>query len=388
MKTQAGSELRKFVAPEFIFGNGARWQVGKYALNMGCSKVLLVTDGQVSKAGWVADVINNLEENGIEAVVFSDITPNPKDYEVANGIELYNQCGCDSVIAVGGGSPMDCAKAIAILANNPGHILDYVGVDTIYEPCPPLICLPTTSGSAADVSQFAIITDTANKVKKAIISKAIVPDVSLIDPETTTTMPEYLTACTGMDALTHAVEAYVSNASSQITDLHALKAIELVGSNLRNTIDNPADTNLRELMSLASLEAGLAFSNASLGAVHAMAHSLGGYLDLPHGECNAMLLEHVINYNIEASSNKYASVARALGVDVAGKDGAELAGAVFDVVRRLRESVGIKNTLGGCGVDHSDVEVLARHASADPCLVTNPRRAGADDLKTIYKEAM
>ncbi len=192
---------------------------------------------------------------------------------------------------------MDCAKGIGIVSTNRKNILDIEGIDNVPIPGPPLICIPTTSGTSADVSQFAIINDTVEKRKIAIISKTVVPDVALIDPLTTLTMPAYLTACTGIDALVHAVEAYVSTANSPLLDLHALEAVRLVCTNLPQVLAAPTDLELRGKMTLASLQAGLAFSNASLGAVHAMAHSLGGLLDLPHGECNALLLDHVVNFN-------------------------------------------------------------------------------------------
>ena len=232
MGTGLVTELRKFVAPEFIFGVGARLQAGLYAKNLGATTVLVVSDPGVIAAGWTAEVIQCLHSEGLQAVLFSDVTPNPKDFEIMHGVDRYLEADCDAIVAIGGGSPIDCAKGIAVVVANGGHILDYVGVDTVSEPGPPLICIPTTAGTAADVSQFAIIVDTENRNKIAIITKAIVPDLSLIDPATTTTMDPFLSACTGVDALTHAIEAAVSNAHSPITDLHALKAIELIKENL------------------------------------------------------------------------------------------------------------------------------------------------------------
>jgi alcohol dehydrogenase class IV len=216
MGRQKAPELRKFLAPEFLFGIGARYQAGRYARNLGSSRVLLVSDPGVIAAGWTSQVRNSLEEEGLETVLFSGLTPNPKAQEVTRGVEIYRQADCDTIVAVGGGSPIDCAKGIAVVTANGGSILDYEGVDMISEPGPPLLCIPTTAGTAADLSQFAIITDQARRCKIAIISKAIVPDLSLIDPEMTTTMDPFLTACTGMDALTHAIEAAVSNAHSPL----------------------------------------------------------------------------------------------------------------------------------------------------------------------------
>lgn len=382
-------ELRKFVAPEFIFGVGARLQVGRYARNMGASTVLVVSDPGVISAGWTAEVIHCLEEEGLQTVLFSDVTPNPKDHEVMRGVARYHEADCDAIVAVGGGSPIDCAKGIAVVAVNGGHILDYIGVDTVAEPGPPLLCIPTTAGTAADVSQFAIIVDTHNRSKLAIITKAIVPDVSLIDPATTTTMDPFLTACTGMDALTHAIEATVSNAHSAITDLHALKAIELLSNNIERVTLDPLDMTAREEMTLGCLEAGLAFSNASLGAVHAMAHSLGGYFDLPHGECNAMLLPHVMEFNLPACDGQFRKIMKAMELDIKGqKTTRQMQQTILKEVDRLRQQVGVPGTLSDHGVHRTDIGELAGNALRDPCLVTNPRMANKRDLEVIYEESL
>ncbi len=386
MSDRLDLELRKFVAPELVFGPGARMQAAKYAANFGCRKILLVSDPGVLAAGWTQEMMQQLTEAGLDFVLFSELTQNPKDHEVMAGWEFFSANRCDSILAIGGGSVVDCAKGIGVVAGNGGNILDYIGVDTIAQPCPPLICVPTTAGAAADVSQFAIITDTRQRCKVAIISKAIVPDVSLIDPDVLRTLPPFLVACTGMDALTHAVEAYVSNAGSALTDLHALKAVELVGRYLLPAVANAGAASARQQMALACLEAGLAFSNASLGAVHAMAHSLGGYLDLPHGECNALLLEHVINFNFPAAKQRYEQLA--LTLDVPQSPGHSLQERLVDHVTELRERAGIGGTLSSRGVGHSELNELVAHAVVDPCLVTNPRSAKSEDIKTIYQEAL
>ena len=317
------------------------------------------------------------------------MTPNPKDFEVMQGVERYLEADCDAIVAIGGGSPIDCAKGIAVVVANGGHILDYIGVDTVSEPGPPLICIPTTAGTAADVSQFAIIVDTENRNKIAIITKAIVPDLSLIDPATTTTMDPFLTACTGIDALTHAIEAAVSNAHSPITDLHALKAIELIKENLEKVMFNPDDIPAREGMTLGCLEAGLAFSNASLGAVHAMAHSLGGFFDLPHGECNAILLPHVMEFNFPASDTQFRKIMNSLSLDgpkqMTSREAQKL---ILSEVNRLRQSIGIQETLSDRGVHRTDIKELVGNALRDPCLVTNPRSAKKRDIEVIYEEAL
>lgn len=376
-----GFELRKFVAPEFIFGTGARNLAGRYAANLGALKVLLVSDPGVINAGWTADVISSLKREGVACVVFSDVTPNPRDRQVMAGAEVYRREGCNAIVAVGGGSSIDCAKGIGIVSSNIRDILAFEGVDEVPVPCPPLICIPTTAGSSADLSQFAIINDTKRKVKIAIISKTVVPDLALLDPETTSSMDNYLTACTGMDALVHAVEAYVSNAYSPITDLHALEAVRLVSGNLEQVLKRPADMDLRYRLMLGSMHAGLAFSNASLGAVHAMAHSLGGLLDLAHGEANAILLSHVIDYNFDSAPERYRLIGQAMGV----ADGSRQ--SVAGAAARLKAAVGITASLSEKGLSRGDIPKLAQNALRDACMATNPRRLTQREIEEIYERA-
>jgi alcohol dehydrogenase len=388
MPASSTAELRKFLAPEFIFGIGARHQAGRVARNLGGTRALIVTDPGIRRAGWVKDVADSLAGAGLECELYDQVTPNPRDGEVMSGAARYADAACDVIVAVGGGSPMDCAKGIGIVTTGRRSILDFEGVDQVDAPMPPLVCVPTTGGTSADVSQFAIITDTERRTKIAVISKAVVPDVSLIDPETLTTMDPYLTACTAIDALVHAIEAFVSNGSSPITDLHALEAIRLVKSNIEPLMATPDDLGLRSRIMQGSLQAGLAFSNASLGANHAMAHSLGGWLDLPHGECNAVLLEHVVAFNHDAAPERFKVLAESFGIDVRGMTDAERRSAMFDEIRRLRRAVGIDRTLGQTGVDRTDVSDLARNAMLDPCMVTNPRRPGLRDIEVLYEEAL
>jgi alcohol dehydrogenase class IV len=381
-------ELRKFVAPEFIYGRGATSLVGRYAANFGAKRLLVVTDPGVIAAGLTKTVINQLEAEGLEFAIFSDINQNPRDSQVLEGEKFYAANGCDVIVAVGGGSPMDCAKGIGILATNHGQIGDYEGVDNVPVPGPPLICVPTTAGTSADVSQFAIINDTTRRLKFAIVSKTMVPDVALIDPAMTLTMDPYLTACTGMDALVHAIEAVVSTASSPITDIHAFQAIRLIKKNLETAISSPNDTDARDFMMLGSLEAGLAFSNASLGAVHAMAHSLGGLMDMPHGECNAILLAPVIAWNFDSAPGRYREVAVCLGLDVADRPDDYVLKALLDDISLLRERAGITARLGDRGVTADVIPQLARNAINDPCMVTNPRVPILRELEGVYAAAV
>lgn len=388
MYPQIELELRKFVAPEFVFGLGARHLAGRYAKNFGVRKVLVVTDPGVIAAGWAGDIIASLEAAGINYTVFAEVSPNPRAEEIMDGAQVYQHEGCNAIVAVGGGSPIDCAKGIGIVSSSNRHIIEFEGADKVDIPGPPLICIPTTAGSSADVSQFAIITDSLRQVKMAIVSKMLVPDASLIDPQTLVTMPSYLTACTGMDALTHAIEAFVSNANSPVTDMHALEAIRLIPANLLSAIKEPENLELRGKMMLGSMLAGLAFSNAILGAVHAMAHSLGGLLDLPHGECNAILLKHVMAYNFDFAPERYLIIGETMGMELHGMPLGKKKAAILGEISRLQKSVGIDRTLGQLGVQRSHIPDLARNAIKDACMATNPRKATQRDIEVVYEEAL
>lgn len=382
-------DLRKFVAPEFVFGDGAAGLAGRYARNLGARRVLVVTDERVARRGWAGLVLESLTREGLPSVVFQDVSSNPRDVDVMAGAETCLREGCDAIVAVGGGSPMDCAKGIGIVVTNERHITSFEGVDNVPKPGLPLICVPTTSGSSADVSQFAIVSDARRKLKIAIVSKTMVPDAALIDPRTTTTMDADLTAHTGLDALTHAVEAYVSNASSPVTDLYALEAVRLVSANLLTAMRAPGDLETRGRMMLGSLYAGLAFSNAILGAVHAMAHGLGGLLDLPHGLCNAILLEHVVAANYETTPSRYRDIGLALGADMpeAG-DRPGVKQALLEALRRLTREAGVNSRLAELGVRAEDLPELAAKTLCDPCIVTNPRPLTVEDIIGIYEKAL
>ena len=388
MQSHADLELRKFVAPEFIFGRDARKLAGQYARFYSARKILLVTDPGVLAAGWSREVADDLAAAGLPHVVYADVSSNPRAEEMMRGADIYRREGCNVIVAVGGGSPIDCAKGIGVVSSSQKHILSFEGVDQIREPMPPLICIPTTGGTSADVSQFAVITDIEKKIKIAIVSKAVVPDVSLVDPTTLTTMDPYLTACTGMDAMVHAIEAFVSNGSSHITDLHALQAIRPISRNLLSSVKNPNDLELRGKIMMGSLDAGLAFSNASLGGVHAMAHGIGGLLDLPHGECNSMLLQHVMDYNFKEAADKFCYIGEAMGMDMRGMTSQSKKAAILAEIERLKLAVGIKKTLGQRGVHRSDVALLAERALKDVCIATNPRRPNKRDIEVIYEEAL
>ena len=376
--------LRKFVAPEFVFGLGSIDIAALYTEHLGGNKVLLVTDPGIRKASWCKRVENSLKEKEMDYVIFDDILPNPRDTQVMKGAQFYGENGCDILLALGGGSVLDAAKGIGIVVSNGGQIVDYEGIDKIPRPIPPLVCVPTTCGSSADVSQFAIISDTVRKKKIAIVSKALVPDISLIDPETLTTMDKELLVAVSLDTLTHAVEAYVSTAHSFITDRHALGAIELVGQNLIPAIERPGDIDALTCLMQASLEAGLAFSNASLGMVHAMAHVLGGLKDFPHGECNGLLLRNVCRYNYPHCSERYDRIAEVLAMGDNRKPESGIDGISREIDRLVGGS-GINKELPRFALTGEECRTLAKMSLQDICSVTNPREPIEEEIAEIYE---
>jgi len=387
MKTNT-SLLRKFLAPEYIYGIGSRKLISQYTLNYGLSKVLLVTDEGVLNAGWSSEIEKILNASGIETILYSDVSPNPRDYQVMNGAKLFEEKNCDSIVVVGGGSAIDCGKGIGIVVSNQKHILEFEGVDKVEIPAPPLLCIPTTAGTSADVSQFCIITDTTRLVKIAIVSKKTIPDVSLIDPETTITMPNELSIETGLDALTHAIEAFVSNAHSPMTDMNAIEAMKLITEYLPKVYEKPENMEYREKMMLGSLYAGLAFSNASLGAVHAMAHSLGGFKDLPHGLCNTILLDKVIDYNFDSESKRYRKIADIFNLNATQAGDNFIKEDMLKYLKDLKQQLNIDKNLSQVGLVNNDLKELSYTASNDVCLVTNPKKLTAIDLERIYEQSI
>ncbi len=358
------------------------------ALRLGALRPLLVTDPGLIEAGWVKELLGHLKDQCVDARVWSAVTPNPKDHEITAGHQYYAEHGCDVLIALGGGSVIDAAKGVAILAANGGDILDYAGVDKATMPIPPLVVVPTTSGTGADVSQFCIVTDTTRNTKITILGRALVPDITVIDPRVLTTMPEWLNAATGLDALTHGIEAFVSLGHNQLTDHHALRAVLMVTENLVSTIERPKEMPARVLMAQASLEAGLAFTNAILGAAHAMSHQVGGLLDLPHGVINGVLLPHVIRFNAAADPTPFATIAGCLGLIDRRAPADEAALALADRVSKLAADVGVPRGLADLGVRDCDVPRLARTALQDACMTTNPRTADEVQLQALFRAAM
>ncbi|ORA52737.1 alcohol dehydrogenase [Mycolicibacterium chubuense] len=380
--------MLKFHAPEIVFGIDSMAEAAHAALRLGALRPMLVTDPGLIEAGWADEMVAHLAEQGIQARLWHDLTPNPKDHEIAAGFDTYAEHGCDVLLAVGGGSVIDAAKGVAILAANGGDILDYEGVDKAEMPIPPLVVVPSTSGTGADVSQFCIVTDTTRNTKITILGRALVPDITVIDPRLLTTMPDWLNAATGLDALTHGIEAFVSLGHNQLTDHHALRAVQMVTDNLADTLERPADMPARVLMAQAALEAGLAFTNAILGAAHAMSHQVGGLLDLPHGVVNGVLLPHVIRFNAEADPEPYKSIATFLGVADPGTPAAEAALALADRIDRLARDVGVPRGLAQLGVSEDDLPRLAKTALADACMSTNPRSADELQMQALFQAAM
>jgi alcohol dehydrogenase len=381
-------ELRKFVIPEIITGINAGLLIGRYLGHFGAKKPMVVTDQGVRAIDWFQEIEKEIADHVNSYVIFDEVTPNPKDTEVMAGANMFLEQHCDLIIAVGGGSPMDCAKGISIVSTNGGNILEYEGVDEVELPGPPLICIPTTSGTSADVSQFAIILDTAEHIKKAIISKKVVPDLALIDPMPLMEMDSELTACTGMDALTHAIEAYVSNAQSSLTDIHAMEAIRIIAENIQEATSEKRTIEIMCKMMFGSIEAGMAFSNASLGAVHAMAHSLGGLYDLPHGMCNSILLRHVIEYNFDSVPYRYRKIAEQMGIPVRGIPDSEVRKDLLELIKMMLERLRIQPFIILKKGDAEDLDMLAESALNDPCMVTNPRTLEKKEVKEIYERVI
>jgi alcohol dehydrogenase len=354
----------------------------------GFRHALIVTDAGLAKAGIADNVAKLLSAQDINATIFDGAKPNPTVGNVEKGLEQLKLSRADFIISLGGGSPHDCAKGIALCATNGGHISDYEGVDQSAKPQMPLIAINTTAGTASEMTRFCIITDETRHVKMAIVDRNVTPLLSVNDPSLMAGMPKGLTAATGMDALTHAIEAYVSTAATPITDACALKAVELISANLRNAVTDGGNMQARENMAYAQFLAGMAFNNASLGYVHAMAHQLGGFYDLPHGVCNAILLPHVESFNASVCPARLNDVAKAMGLDTQHLDHEQGAAAAIAAIRKLSSDVGIPSGLAELGVKADDISILAANAMKDACGFTNPRPAEQAQIEEIFHAAM
>jgi alcohol dehydrogenase class IV len=380
--------ISKFMAPEIIFGKGSLNQVGECCSRLGSSRVFLVADRGILAHRWGEKVLPFLDEAGLEYRSWSDFSANPRDYEVEEGSRLYTENSCDAVLAIGGGSTIDAAKAVATLSTNEGRIQDYEGIDLINNPLPPLIVVPSTAGSGSDVSQFSIIADSERKIKMTIISKSLIPDISITDPLLLSTIDSRVTAQTGMEALSHAIEAYLSLAATDMTDIHALHAIELISRNLRASVASQVNEEAKVAMGKASMHAGIAFSNAVLGLAHAMTHQVGGMLDLPIGEISAIILPHVMRFNLLSSIDKYVRIAAIMGARVEQMTPREAAEKAIAMVWELAQDVGIPAGLAELGLPEELLPELSENAIKDACFITNPRDADVADIIEIFRAAL
>ena len=382
-----------FIPNVTLIGVGAAKAIPERIVYLNATKPLLVTDKGIVHTGILKQITDILDEAAMEYAIYDETVPNPTDLNVAAGVELYKKEECDSLISIGGGSSHDCCKGIGLVVSNGGKIHDYEGVDKSTKAMPPYLAVNTTAGTASEITRFCIITDSARKVKMAIVDWRITPSVAINDPILMVGMPPALTAATGMDALTHAVEAYVSTGATPLTDACAEKAIKLVSENLRRAVANGSDIHAREGMCYAQYLAGMAFNNASLGHVHAMAHQLGGFYNLPHGECNAILLPIVEEYNLLAHLDKFINIASMMDENIEGlskRDAAELA---ISAIRRLSQDVGIPPSITelakryGKEVSRSDIPTMVANAQKDACGLTNPRKMTDAAVQQLYEAA-
>ncbi len=383
-----------FIPSVTLIGIGAAKEIPGKIRDLGGTKPLIVTDGGIVKTGILKQVTDLMDGAGMKYAVYSDTIPNPTDENVHNGVEVYKKEKCDSLITLGGGSSHDCGKGIGLVISNGGKIHDFEGVNKSTKPMPPYVAVNTTAGTASEMTRFCIITDLSRKVKMAIVDWRVTPGIAVDDPLLMVGMPPALTAATGMDALTHAVEAYVSTIATPMTDACAEKAIELIFKHLRPAVANGQDIAAREGMCFAQYLAGMAFNNASLGHVHAMAHQLGGFYDLPHGECNAILLPHVEKFNLIAKIDQFVRMAKIMGENVDGLSPRDAAEKCLDAIRKLSADVGIPAGLVELGkrygkdVKAADIATMTGNAQKDACGFTNPRCPTDKDVAAIYEAAL
>lgn len=371
------------------FGAGARRMLADEFRGRGYVRAFVVTDKDLIRFGVAGKVTGVLDEAGIAYEIFSDLKPNPTVKNVQAGVEAFRRSGADAIVAIGGGSAMDTAKAVGIIVANPafGDVVSLEGMAPTANRSVPVFALPTTAGTAAEVTINYVITDEANTKKMVCVDPKDIPAVAIIDAELMAAMPRGLTAATGMDALTHAIEGYITKGAWTLTDMFELKAVELIARWLPAAVENGADTESREGMAVAQYIAGMGFSNVGLGLVHGMAHPLGAFYDIPHGVANALLLPYVMQYNMKSSLVKFGDVARAMGVDTAGMDTRQAAQAAVDAVRTLAVRVGIPQRLSSLGVREEDLPRLAASALADVCTPGNPRDTSAEEILALYREA-
>ena len=375
-----------FVLPtKIVFGPGCLKSLPDQLSELKAARPLIVTDAGVTSAGILGKVMNVLPANVIFQV-FDEVEANPKDSNVTAGAEAFRKFGADSIIAVGGGSPIDCAKSIGVLvANDASDIKAFEGKNAASKPLPPLLCIPTTSGTGSELTFSSVITDTRNNYKMTVKNAFTAPKTALCDPELTITVPPSVTAATGMDALTHAIEAFTATCSEPISDATALYAIELISQSLVAAFQNGNDMEARSRMLMGSMLAGIAFSHSDVASVHCIAESLGGMYDLPHGVCNAIFLPHMMEYNMSYCEQRYARVARAMGIlPDSGHEGAR---AAVDAVKQLSVDVKLPS-FSSLGINPEDYAGIAAASAKNISTESNPRPMGEPDYMTVLKMAL
>ncbi|MEK4188926.1 MULTISPECIES: iron-containing alcohol dehydrogenase [Paenibacillus] len=371
-----------------IMGKGCLQEIGPYIQELKLKKALVVTDKFLMKSGIAGKLLAVLDEAGIEYAIYDEVKPNPTCKNVHDGVDYLKSQNCDYLISIGGGSPQDTAKAIGIIATNGGHIKEYEGVHKSKHKSLPIVAVNTTAGTSAEVTINYVITDEDRKVKMVMVDKNSLATISVNDPELMVDKPAALTAATGMDALTHAIEALVTPGAYPVTDATALAAVELIFANLARTVKNGHDIEAREQMVYAIFLGGLAFNNAGLGYVHAMAHQLGGVYDLPHGVCNAMLLPFVEEENAKYVPEKFRSIAKAIGLNVENQTDKQCADFVIESIKALSKEVGIPAKLSELGVEEVDLDLLAENSMKDACAPGNPFIPTKKEVITLFKKIL
>jgi alcohol dehydrogenase len=381
------ANLSTFSVPtRIVFGEGAAAEAGRELASLGARRVLVVTDQGIVRAGIVQPIRDHLEAASLVHAAFTDVEANPSVETVERALAAYQSHSCDAIIAVGGGSPMDTAKAVGILASNGGNIRDYEGLGKVRNPLPPFLAVPTTVGTGSEVTYFDVITDVRRRFKMAIASPYLAARVALLDPLLVANLPPALVASTAMDALTHAMESYTSKLSQPFTDAVDLFAVETIAANLRPAV--AGDRTARGALLYASALAGLGFTHTRLGNCHAMAHPLGGVCGVPHGVANAILLPHVLDFNLTFAEARLARLAQALGVRTDALSHQEAALAAVAAVRRLAAGVGIPASLRLVGVKEESIPQMAADAMTSGNVAINPRPTTLEDITRLYEKAM
>jgi lactaldehyde reductase len=383
-------DVKRIILNEMsYFGPGSRAVLADEITKRGYKKVFIVTDNDLVKFGVAGQVVAVLEKANIPYQLFSDIKQNPTVKQVKLGGVEFQNSGADVIVAIGGGSPIDTAKAIGIIATNPefADVVSLEGVANTKHKSIPIIALPTTAGTAAEVTINYVITDEENVKKMVCIDPNDIPVLSIVDAELMLSMPRGLTAATGMDALTHAIEGYTTKGAWEMSDMFELKAVEMIAKHLPVVVADPQDVEARNGMAVAQYVAGMGFSNVGLGLVHGMAHPLGAYYDIPHGVANALLLPVVMQYNAESAIDKYGDIAKAMGVNIVGLSNTEAAQAAVNAVKALAAKVGIPEKLRDLNVKEEDLDRLAESAFNDVCTPGNPRDVKQEEILELYKKA-